>query len=176
MDKKALLFDTLISWWSNLETTENVAKAFGIDEDRLNKSSLLWDFKHDADNAVCNSDGFTEEQDVSFDAMVYEYVDKILKLREDELQAEDLMGALFQWGSDVELIEDIEEAERVAKVINEATSLDAVKRNTEDWEWSKTLLNLTDENNPRQIYWFVNGCTGCYCLASDWDVKPSNNI
>lgn len=175
MDKEAL-FDILINWLSNLGTTKNVAKAFGVDEGRLDKSQLLWDFKHDANEAECDPDGFTEEQDATFDAMVYEYVDKILNLRQDDIQAEDLIGALFQWGSDVELIENMERAEAVAKVINEATSLDAVKRNTEDWEWSKTLLNLTDENTPRQMYWFVNGCTGCYCLAPDWDVKPSNNI
>lgn len=85
-----------------------------------------------------------------------------------ELEAADLYGAVFAWGSDPSLIETEEEAQEAAEIINEAT----IRREITDAdEFASAMkeLDLTEANKPQHIFSFVNGSEGVICFAEDWN-------
>lgn len=92
-----------------------------------------------------------------------------------ELKAADVVGAIFEWGSDPCLIETEEEAEQAAEIINVAT----IRREITDAdEFADAMknLDLTELNEPRHIYSFVNGSEGSICFADDFTILPYDLI
>ena len=80
-----------------------------------------------------------------------------------------LLGAVFQWGSDVEIVEDEETARKYAEVLANATRIGLVDANDEDeFELHKQMLEL-EEWDVKQIHTFVNGSWGSFCLSNEWE-------
>ena len=80
-----------------------------------------------------------------------------------------LIGALFEWGSDAQLIEDEEEARNISDVIANATILSTVDmEDEEEVEIAKAKLDLQD-SDVTTIHTFVNGSAGSFSLAEEWD-------
>ena len=80
-----------------------------------------------------------------------------------------LLGAVFQWGSDVELVEDEETARNYAEVLANATSIGLVDANDED-EFTLSMQMLDLEGwDVKQIHTFVNGSCGSFCLSNEWE-------
>ena len=80
-----------------------------------------------------------------------------------------LLGAVFQWGSDVELVEDEETARNYAEVLANATSIGLVDVNDED-EFTLSMQMLDLEGwDVKQIHTFVNGSCGSFCLSNEWE-------
>ena len=86
-----------------------------------------------------------------------------------ELESADLMGAIFEWGSDPVLLENEEQAAQAAEIINGAT----IRREIADEDEFRVAmagLDLTEANKPTHIYSFVNGSEGSICFAGDWEL------
>lgn len=82
---------------------------------------------------------------------------------------EDLLDAMFENGSDPELIENLDDAFRVYNTLSDCQSGLTKIDDTDDWfETSKAQLDL-DDNNVRYIYTFNNGCSGSICLNRDYE-------
>lgn len=80
-----------------------------------------------------------------------------------------LIGALFEWGSDAQLIEDEEEARNISDVIANATILSTVDMDDEEEvEIAKAKLVL-QYSDVTTIHTFVNGSAGSFSLAEEWD-------
>ena len=80
-----------------------------------------------------------------------------------------LLGALFEWGSDAQLIEDEEEARNISDVLDAATTINDVDMNDEEEvNAAKARLGLED-NEVTAIHTFVNGSYGSFSLAEEWD-------
>ena len=80
-----------------------------------------------------------------------------------------LLGALFEWGSDAQLIEDEEEARNISDVIANATILSTVDmEDEEEVEIAKAKLDLQD-SDVTTIHTFVNDSAGSFSLAEEWD-------
>ena len=80
-----------------------------------------------------------------------------------------LLGALFEWGSDAQLIEDEEEARNISDVIANATILSTVDMDDEyEMEIAKAKLDLEDAD-VTTIHTFVNGSAGSFSLAEEWN-------
>ena len=80
-----------------------------------------------------------------------------------------LLGALFEWGSDAQLIEDEEEARNISDVLDAATTINDVDMNDEEEvNAAKARLDLED-NDVTAIHTFVNGSYGTFSLAEEWD-------
>lgn len=61
------------------------------------------------------------------------------------------------------------EKKKAAEIINGAT----IRRDIADEDEFRVAmagLDLTDENEPKHIYSFVNGSEGTICFAGDWEV------
>lgn len=81
---------------------------------------------------------------------------------------EDLLDAMYENGSDPELIEDHDEAFRVYNVLKDCQNTIAKTDETDEWwETSKRQLDLED-CEVRYIYQFNNGCEGHICLLKDY--------
>ena len=83
-----------------------------------------------------------------------------------EINANSLLGALIEQGSDPTIIETIEEAEIWAKTINEGSVMEIT--DPEELSEAAPLLNLTSDK-LRRAFAFVNGSAGTFALLSDWD-------
>lgn len=80
-----------------------------------------------------------------------------------------LLGAVFQWGSDVELVGDEDTARNYAEVLANATSIGLVDANDEDeFTLSMQMLDLGGWD-VKQIHTFVNGSCGSFCLSNEWE-------
>lgn len=84
-----------------------------------------------------------------------------------EMAPNDFLGALFEWGSDPELIETEEDAERVYKIVSEASQTGIVLPEDSDFDFYVKGLDL-DGYRANVIYTFVNGSCGSFCLDEDW--------
>lgn len=82
---------------------------------------------------------------------------------------EDLLDAMFEWGSDPELIEDSENAFRVYNILRDCQATITKIDEANDWyDTDKSGLDLED-CDVRAIYEFVNGSQGSICLAKDYE-------
>ena len=80
----------------------------------------------------------------------------------DSVDAEDLYGCVIEWGSDPHLIEDMEEAQSMADVINGSPYRGVIYPEDEDYERACTCLG-GDIYGP--IYTFVNGSAGSFAKS-----------
>lgn len=78
-----------------------------------------------------------------------------------------LIGAIFEWGSDPELIEDEDYARNISDVIEEAQAFSEVTDKEEVSE-IKARLGFGEQDEVRRIYTFVNGSGGSFCLDGDF--------
>lgn len=83
-----------------------------------------------------------------------------------EINANSLLGALIEQGSDPTIIETIEEAELWAKTINEGSVAEIT--DAEELSEVAPLLDLTADR-LRRAFAFTNGSAGTFALSSDWD-------
>ena len=77
-----------------------------------------------------------------------------------------LIGAMFEWGSDPELIEDEDNARRVSDII-EGAEIYMQVTDREEIDEQKAKLDL-DDNDVSRIFTFVNANAGSFCLAEDY--------
>lgn len=77
-----------------------------------------------------------------------------------------LIGAMFEWGSDPELIEDEDNARRVSDII-EGAEIYMQITDREEIDEQKAKLDL-DDNYVSRIFTFVNANAGSFCLAEDY--------
>ena len=80
---------------------------------------------------------------------------------------EDLINCIIEQGSDPVLIETEEDAMKWLDIIENASIVREIT-DPEEYKIAKRKLNI-EKNTTRQIYSFVNGCEGTYCLTGDWD-------
>lgn len=83
-----------------------------------------------------------------------------------KINANSLLGALIEHGSEPALIESIEEAEIWAKTINEGDITEIT--DPEELSEIAPLLNLTPDKLHR-AFSFVSGSAGAFALSSDWE-------
>lgn len=78
-----------------------------------------------------------------------------------------LIDAMFEWGSDPQLIENEEQARNVSDIIENADRYGVIG-NKEEIDEFKPMLDLNDYD-VKLIHTFVNGSSGSYCLAEDYE-------
>lgn len=87
--------------------------------------------------------------------------------------AEDCLGALYCFNADSAIVEDEETAEEVANAINESSYIEDLLEDADEYDYNIILkrLDLSDNNNPKHIYYCHNyNQSGLYvCFAEDWD-------
>lgn len=82
-----------------------------------------------------------------------------------------LLGAIFQWGSELVLIKEEETARSAAHAINNAARIyDIDMNNKEESTIAKERL-LLEDFDVIAIHSFVNYVHGSFCLADEWFEK-----
>ena len=80
-----------------------------------------------------------------------------------------LIGTIYEWGSDPMIIEDEETARSFAKALDCATIIAHLDMtDDEEVRGGKARLDLED-NDVKAIHIFVNGSSGSFSLADEWD-------
>lgn len=93
----------------------------------------------------------------------------------DYLEAEDLMYALFEHGSDAKIIEDEEEAQYVAILLNNAEHRSEVEDDRDEYPengWfavSMRQLGIEPDCEVKHIYKFTEGSAGTVCFRWDYE-------
>ena len=78
-----------------------------------------------------------------------------------------LMDAMFEWGSDPQLIEGEEQARSISDVIENAERYGVIS-DQEEIDELKSMLDL-DDYDVKIIHTFVNGSSGAYCFVEDYE-------
>lgn len=109
----------------------------------------------------------------------YGDIDTVTKIMIDQIYSEatqpypwwTLLGAIFQWGSELILIKEEETARSAAHAINNATRIyDIDMNNKEESTIAKERL-LLEDYDVIAIHSFVNYVHGSFCLAHEWFEK-----
>lgn len=109
----------------------------------------------------------------------YGDIETVTKIMIDQIYSEasqpypwwTLLGAIFQWGSELILIKEEETARSAAHAINNATRIyDIDMNNKEESTIAKERL-LLEDYDVIAIHSFVNYVHGAFCLADEWFEK-----
>ena len=109
----------------------------------------------------------------------YGDIETVTKIMIDQIYSEasqpypwwTLLGAIFQWGSELILIKEEETARSAAHAINNATRIyDIDMNNKEESTIAKERL-LLEDFDVIAIHSFVNYVHGSFCLAHEWFEK-----
>lgn len=109
----------------------------------------------------------------------YGDIETVTKIMIDQIYSEasqpypwwTLLGAIFQWGSELILIKEEETARSAAHSINNATRIyDIDMNNKEESTIAKERL-LLEDYDVIAIHSFVNYVHGSFCLSDEWFEK-----
>lgn len=83
-------------------------------------------------------------------------------------EASDLVGAAFQWGSDPQVIENEEDAERIYNLLLECYGSieEVIPSECGEYDCNEDFEQLGIDSADK-YYMFVNGCYGSFALADD---------
>lgn len=90
----------------------------------------------------------------------------------ENIDIDDYMGALVNYGGDPLLIEDEEDAASLAKAIERAQyGIREIEKDSEEWYSALKELDLADANDVKHIYSGVDGSEFIFCKSEDWDAN-----